>query len=61
MLHCNSSKLLTLAWIDGSDGLKGEIGLKEFLWSLENGDRPFLRMLIGISSISEDEDDEVLD
>ncbi len=58
MLHCNSSKLLTLAWIDGSDGLKGEIGLEEFLWSLEDGDRLLLRMLIGIS---EDEDDEVLD
>ena len=41
--------------------MKGESGLEGFLWSLEDEDWPFLSMLIGISSKSVDEDDEVLD
>jgi len=41
--------------------LKGETGLEGFLWSLGYGDWPLRRMLIGISSISVDEDDEDLD
>jgi len=41
--------------------LKGESGLEGFLWSLDDGDWPLRRMLIGKSSISIDEDDKDLD
>ena len=61
MLLFNSSKLPILTPIEGSMGLRGETGFEGFLWSFEDGDWPFRRMLIGISSKSVDEDDEVLD
>ena len=42
-------------------GLMGESDLEGFLWSLEDGDWPFLSTLIGISSKSVDEDDKASD